>query len=222
MKSKSIIISMVLGLSAGNAIFANHFLNNGGTPSTIVAEGEVIANHSVEFTAFPYTRVIRENGGDWASQYLPFHLTDPKNYACIMQDFGSLRSKFNTDGHLFIGTIGQCNRFNIRVDPLDDDRHIFENEEEYAKNNPINVLGFNDLKGVDFYMGEGNEVTLKVSKYDEDIVALSYNPETKVNSFRITNSSRFVEWGFEYDGAADGQKLVIDKVVLYYNCPRIG
>ena len=218
MKSKSIIISMVLGLSAGSAIFANHFLNTGGTPSTIVADGEVIANRSVEITAFPYTQVIRESDGSWSAQYLPFHLTDPENYACIMQDFGRLRSQINANGHLFVGTYGLCNSFNIRVKPLSNGYRRFENEEEYAKNNPINVLGFDDLKGVDFYMGEGNELTLKVSKYDEDIVALSYNPETKVNSFRITNSSRFVEWGFEYDGATDGQKLVIDKVVLYYNC----
>ena len=213
---------MVLGLSAGSAIFANHFLNNGGTPSTIVAEGEVIANHSVEFTAFPYTQVIRESDGSWSAQYLPFHLEDPNNYACIMQDFGRLRSQFNTNGHLFVGTIGLCNRFNIRVDPLANNRRIFENEEEYAKRNPINVLGFDDLKGVDFYMGEGNEVTLKLKDTAVGYATFSYNPETKVNSFRNINSSHFVEFGFDYDGATDGQKLVIDKVVLYYNCPRIG
>ena len=223
MKLKPIILAAVLSLSAGGMIYAGHILSGEEVTKTMFnADEPFFTTHTATITSLPFTSLYSESYGGVTSNTLVLPLTSPDVYCeLILQAFDGIT--YNTDGHLFVATtnepVGMLNWFSIGVAGQKANERLFATEADYPSN-PLNVVAFRDLKGIDVYMGEGTEVNLKQrTDYPHTEFGYSYDPVNRVHSYTGNITGRVDPFRFVYnDDYKQGQKLIVDKIVLHYNC----
>ena len=226
MKSKPIIMAAILGLTAGGAIFAGQLLFGGSMPKAMLnADEPSLTPHTATITSLPFTSLYRNKTGEMQNKYLAMPLNTPGVYAQI--EISSFNNVEFGGGHLFTATMDDpkyqtwfC--IDTRA-PKDDDYRLFETEADYPSN-PLNVVGFRELTGIDVYLAASTEVDLKNRDGEEDYgynsFTYTYDSENHIQTIRGDISPKVDPFRFEFDKSSynAGDKFIVDRIVLYYNC----
>lgn len=225
MKSKPIILAAILGLSLGGMAIASHFVNGGSAAETFFADDESLTpNVTATITSLPYTSLYQPRYRDMQSNELVLPLTYPGVY-CGMTVSSFDGKTFNQGGHLFTATMsgsgGLMNWFSISTKaPAKEDELLYESEADYLSDNPLNVVDFKHLLGIDVYLGEGSVLLAKRTKdignYDQ--FQYSYDEENRIFSVRGILTGNVDPYRFTYGDFEGGDLLIVDKIVLHYNC----
>lgn len=220
MKSKPIIMAALLGLTAGSTIFASQILIGGNMPNAMLTADEPLSTaHTVTVTSLPFTSLYRPSLGEMQNKYLAMSLTTPGVY-CQLQ-VSTFRNVEVGNGHLFTLTMDNplyLTHFCIHTTAPKEEERLFETEADYPSN-PLNVVGFKDLTGIDVYESASSEVCLKV-RTDEGYKDFhqSYDSENRIYSVTDSLSGKADPFRFEFADFRKDQKFIVDKIVLHYNC----
>lgn len=220
MKSKPIVMAALLGLTAGSVIFASQILIGGNMPNTMLTADEPLSTaHTVTITSLPFASLYRNKTGEMQNKYLAMPLTTPGFY-CQLEVSGFQNVEVG-NGHLFTLTMSDpayLTWFCIGVQAPKDEERLFETEADYPSN-PLNVVGFKDLTGIDVYESASSEVCLKVR---DDVgykdFPQSYDSVNRIYSVTGGLTGKVDPFRFEFADFNANQKFIVDKIVLHYNC----
>lgn len=217
MKTKPLILSLAIGLALGGT-FATVVAVKGVETTTLYGADAVGTSRVIEVTSLPYSSTYSKSLKNYTTQYLPAPLSRPGSYFRIINTFSS--TQVNVDGHLLVLQAGnQYDYLEIGIDAPSADRMVYATEADCLADNPLNVVGLSDLRQIDVQIGEGNEIALSKSDTGNSrFIEYAYNEATKTHSYSGSFTSLFAAFAFYMPSLAGGQKLVIDKITLTYNC----
>lgn len=187
----------------------------------VVAEGEV-ANHQTTITSLPYTEVFGEFSQTMQQNMLVMPLTYPGVY-CELEFQAFNEKHYNHEGHLIVAKMhsdgGMYNWFAIGMTAPKVGNRLYATKLDYNRSNPLNIVPFRDLKGIDVYMGEGNQVKLdKRTDGNYCNFTYSYDDENQKYSVRGDLTGRVDPFRWTFQNFSENDLLVIDKIVIHYNC----
>lgn len=215
--NKFLILSLSLGLTLGGGAAATIALHS-QSPTALYGE-EVKPSHSITVTSIAYCPVVTSSSENYSDHFLVASLDNAGGYFYMENTFDKVA--VNTDGHLMALEAGSAlNTLSINIDAVSSAYLLYATVEDYEKEKPLDVFGFADLRRIEIQMGEGNEVTL--DKYNgterEKSISHSYDSKTQTHVYEGPFSDGFTEYYFLMPDLALGKKLVIDKIILSYNC----